>query len=846
MEIIIHQSLCGENSKKAWDLIKTTLPDTSIARSIAIKADLQDQAGGVSWKPTIRGFMQDDYFLLMKTFPDKSLDVRPGRAFSHVLLISKKDIDFVVDIGSLFKYLPNEIEKSISLEPIKFNPKELSGITLPKNFQERFNKAIHGFKKSKDFKNTIIWVGEENFEQAVFRFWQVLSPSEKETVNIGIYFNVVAIPEGKLNFITTPENIESKFLTSGFCLIRRNDTQTLTDISEQFLAGYESAGQRIKAFQDTLETKQLSRTDIDKISIVIKTFEEIDSTDDLKKLNSLSHVIAEFSPDEKKGVAFKDKLVDKISRLIESGDVTDIPLVKKFNFKSFKNSEERFVNAINNWLSSNLFSVSETKKKDFAPLFRQLRESTTTNWWTKKITERVKTYLSKIDSESAKVVFNWLQTDFETFKNIQSFIENSMESEKHFISQLPTNFDKGKFAALKEFAVKLSWFKFHSTLLIQEHPFEIAIAEQLKVDTDYNYRDGLELILNGVKPKAIIDFAVSNGDKRLVDIAGKLCKENPSFLEKIVFSNENWNLIWSAALSKGLKFNESFKEPQTKLSNLFDSVIDGLSISDTIWEKISDSEYASLLQYKNREIFWNKIPLKYQPKFLEKTSASLLESIHKNPTIEIPKDQILFDYIIRYAIGDFLFYNPLKNALPIFINYPTFPQNYITTYIRNYKTDVSAIEATQFGKLVSARNFTNVAYELYNKATKSNNWKFALAECHYLLDFFTKAALAFSDTLKTVNITTDQWWESAEEIICDFYPNGVSLAAIWKKAGGKESELLINTTAENVWRDVILKLRNNGLKNVTMNSLLKEINKTYGENEKFKLIYQLRKNYITC
>ena len=155
MEIIIHQLLCGENSKKAWDLLQTTIPDVSIARRIAPKTDLQDQAGGVAWKPTIRGFMQDDFFLLMKTFSDKSPDVRPGRAFSHVLLIAKKDIDLIVDIGSLFKYLPIDINKNISIEPIIFNTKEVSGITFPNGFQERFNKAIFGFIKANDFNSTL-------------------------------------------------------------------------------------------------------------------------------------------------------------------------------------------------------------------------------------------------------------------------------------------------------------------------------------------------------------------------------------------------------------------------------------------------------------------------------------------------------------------------------------------------------------------------------------------------------------------------------------------------------------------------------------------------------------------
>jgi hypothetical protein len=842
VEIIIHQSLCGENSKKAWDLLQTTMPDTSIAKSIAFKADLQDQAGGVAWQPTIRGFMQDDFFLLMKTFPDKSPDVRPGRAFSHVLLISKKDIDSVVDIGSLFKYLPNEINKSISLASINFNPKEVSGIDLPTGFQERFNKAIHGLKKTADFKNTIIWVGEENFEQAVFRFWQVLSPSEKEILNFGIYFNVVAIPDGKLNFITTPENIESKFLNGGFCLIRRNDTQILTEISEQFLAGYVSAGLRIKKFQETIEAKKLSRADIDKIAIIIKTFEEIDSIDDLKKLNSLSHIVAEFSPDEKKGILFKENLVDKICKMIENGDVKDIPLVKKFNLKSFKDSETKLTLSITNWINNNLFSASETKKKDFSTLFIQLKESTTANWWTKLIGDRIKTFLAKINSESASIVFNWLQSDFEIFKNIHSDIDSSKESEKHFISQLPTNLDKSKYAAIKEFAVKRSWYKFHSTLLIREHPFELAISEQLKVDTDYNSLDGIEIILNGIKPKAIIDFTVSNGDKRLIEIAGKLCHAEPSELERIDFTIIHWQEVWLKSIGNGNKISDGFKEPQKTIFTLFDAMIDGNTINQQLLEMISDTEFGNILKYKKRENLWNKFPTALQTKFLAKTATILLESLSKDSTVEIPTDKILSDYIIKYAIGDFLFYNPIKNVLPIFNRFSAFPENYIATYIKNYQGHISAIEATQLGKLIHDRKYSDVANEVFYKANSYNNWKLTLAECYTLLGFRSQMSIAWTGIIKNVKITEDQWWNALTEIACKLYGGGPKENKIWTEADGEEYDLLTIGTGKELWIAALRKLRNGGCQGITVDKLLKKMMKEHKRNEELITINDLKNN----
>ncbi|MCH8034201.1 MAG: hypothetical protein IH950_10675 [Bacteroidetes bacterium] len=840
--MIIHQSQCGENSKKAWDLLKTTMPNISIAKSIAFKTDLQDQAGGVAWKPTIRGFMQNDYFLLMKTFPDKSPDVRPGRAFSHVLLISKDDIDSIADIGSLFKFLPDEIDKSISLEPISFNENEASGIKLMPNFQNRFNKAIHGYVRASSFKNTIIWVGEENFEKAVFKFWQILSPKDKENLNFGINFNVDAIPDDHLNFITTPENIENKFMNRGFCVIRRNDTQTLTEISEQILAGDINARQRIERFQDAIESKQLSRANIDKIAIVIKTFEEIDLIVDFKKLNSLSHIIAEYSPDEKKGVALKAKLVDHISKLIQEGDVTEILLTKNFKIKSYRDSENTLTLSVSSWLTKYLFSVTETKKKNFSSLFKNLSESAKSNWWTKLIDNRINKFLAEINSDSVSVVFNWLQSDFDIFKNIQSAIDSSKDSEYYFISQLPSNFDKSNFKALKEFAIRRSWYKFHSKILVLEHPFEKAISEQLEVDTDLSSVEGIEIIINGVTPRAIIDFTVSNGDKRLVVIAGRLCHEDSSLLENIEVSNGNWQEIWFESITNGNKVTEGFKEPHKKIFKLFDTIVDGNSVNENLLDKISETEFANLLNYKKREDFSNILSSTVKTKFLAKTSSALLESLSKDSTVELPTDKTLSDYIANHAIGDFLYYNRsnIKSVIPIFIKFNQLPETSLRDYVYNYTGNIDVVDATQLGKLVYSRSFDSVANGIYNKASIHNNWKVALNECYLLLGGYTQMSIKWSGLIKDVKITEDQWWSALAEIAYKLYSGGPKENKIWIEADGEEYDLLTVGTGKELWIAALNKLRNGGCVGITVKKLLKKMMRDHKRNGELKTLNELR------
>ena len=842
MNIIIHQSVCGENSKKAWDLLKTTLPDVSVAKSIAFKTDLQDQAGGVAWKPTIRGFFQEEFFLLMKTFPDNSAEVRQGRAYSHVLMISKNDIESIIDIAILFKYLPNEIDKLSTVEPISLNPTELSGMILPMGFRERFNKVIHAINKSSDYKNTIIWVGEENYEQAIFQLWQILTLKEKEILNFGINFNLEAISDGKLNFITIPENIESKFLNKQFCVVRRNDTKVLTEFSEQFLAGDPNAGLRIKSFQEAIEVQKLTRPDIDRIAIVIKTFEEIDSIVDLKKLNTLSHIVAEYSPDNHNGIYFKTKLVNRICHLLENATVADVSIVRGFKVKSFKDSEEILSLSVNKWAEKYLFSISETKSNNFVSIFRHLKESKISSWWTMLLENKIKIFLAKINSEKATIIFNWLQKDFEIFNSIRSKIDSSKDSELLFTAHISPQLVNSNFEVLKEFAVKRGWYKFHSTLLRLEYPFKQALSEQLLVDLDLNSVEGIGIIIHGVKSNQIIDFAVMHGDKRLIEIAGNLCYEDSSLSERIDFANVNWQYVLLNSISRGKKLIDSFEEPQKQIFKLFNSIVEGNSINDNLLELISETTFANVLYYPKRDDLFIKLPSTLRTKFLAKTSSALLESLSKDSTFVVPTNKMLSDYIIEHAIGDFLYYNRnnIKSTIPIFCTFDQVPEFILRDYVRYYSGNLDVIDATQLGKLIYVKRYSNVASVIYDKATAYNNWKFALSECYLLLNVFTQMGLALTGLIKNVKITEDQWWNALTEIACKLYGGGPKENKIWIEANGEEYDLLTIGTGKELWIAALKKLRNGGCTGITVDKLLKKMMKEHKRNEELKTINDLK------
>lgn len=845
MKILIHQSICGENNK-AWDLIKTSMTDIGIAKSIAFKTDLQEQTGGLNWVPAIRGFVEGDYYLLMKTFEDTSVEVRRGRKFSHVLIILKEELIKINNLEPILNLLHKKIDKEAAIESISIDigSKE-SIINFQQPFEGRFNKLIHGFLNVKEYFNTIIWFGQESFDIAVVELWKRLTAVERQNLNFGISFNNDVTRSESINLITVPESIQSRFLKSEFFLIGKNDKHIPTELSEQILIGDQKARQRIDNFKKAVESKSLSRNDVNFVSKGINTFENLDTVCDIKKLNTLSHIIAQYSQSESQGVQIKSHLINRIAYLIKSEMFSEIVVLRSFKCESFKDSKNIISKALIEWIQNKIFETNE-KSNEYKIFFDNLSINKNPNWWDKILEKELKLYLGKINLTKASVVYKWLIEDSTILIKISAFLDKSKESESSFLDELTKKTGIQIINQFKVFSVQNKWYRLYAQILNDQFEFNKALTELLKIDQDENNFDAISIILNGKNPKLIVDFAVENGGNRILIKAGELICKTPKLLNAINAINVNWQTIWLESIKNGNAIETGLKEPNKVIYKLFDTLISENQISEELLVKISESEFANIISYPNRNILWNKLQLNTRVNFLKKTSSVLLEQLSKNSTTKIPDDNILSEYISQTGMSDFLYFNRnnIISVIPLFEKFIQLSDHNLRDYLNNYSGQINAIEATQLGTIIYKRNFYNSANIINNKATKNNNWKFALEKCHYLLSFFSKATLKFTGVLSIVNIPTSEWWDSTEELIVELYSNGTSLTTVWKKAGGKESELLAKGTSSEIWSDALYKLRKNYFKEITMKDLLQEIKKQYGNNQKFKIIYDLRKNFI--
>ncbi|CAA9200822.1 GAP1-N1 domain-containing protein [Flavobacterium collinsii] len=843
MKIVIHQSICGEVDK-AWGLINTTLQDLNLAKNIAFKADLQEQTGGIVWNPAIRGFLEGDFFLVMKTFEDISNDVRRGRKFSHVLMIRKRDMLAMDDLTPIIDHLPEKMDKNLTLEIIDVEYKNKEVVDLvPSIIEGRFNKLINGYIQIKNFKNTLIWIGQENFQFAVIELWKRLTEEERVKFNFGISFNNDNKAIEGISLITVPDSVHSKFLRSDFFIIGKNDSHHPTEFLEKLLVGDLSVKKRIENFEIAIGSDVILRDDINFIAKGLDAFENLEEVSDLKKLNTLSHIVAKFAPSDRQGSDFKQKLLQKIIELVGGRNFSEIVILKNFRTESYNDSKEKLSETLSQWLRKNILSI-KSSSENVNSFFGSLN-SGKINWWDLLIENELELYLGKVNASNSEVIFFLIQLSADYLSRITRFIDQSKEAEISLIQLMPKKLSASIIEELTNLSLKNDWLRLYAHLLNFNRNIEQNLTKLLKLDTDINNYECIDIIIKGKRDNLIIDYAVKSGEGRLIKIAGKICRDSPKELKRLDVLNDNWQRIWLEAIDNGNAISSGLKEPLLQIHRLFDGLISDIEISEELIFKISESEYGNILDYPNKNKLWGKFAPNAKINFLTKTSAVLLQHLSLNPNTILPEDDEIIDHIGQKGVWDYLFYNrsSIKSVIPIFERFNLHDTN-LKDYLNNYAGQITAVEATHLGKLIFSKRFTGSAYVINDKASKRNNWKYALAECHYLLDFITKAALVISGTISSVNIPTDQWWESTQELIIELYPNGTVLTTIWKKAGGKESDLLTRGTANEIWSDALYKIRRSHFKKTTMNKLLKEIAKQYGDNKRFKIIYDLRKNYI--
>lgn len=841
MQITVQQAIYGEVNG-AWDLLGTSLRNNAVAKKIRFQTDLQDRPpSGIIWQPVVRGFAVDEFYVVTKTYLDNSPSVRAGRVFSHSLIIEKCNLGSINNLKLLFSQFSETIDKSILLKSIDYPGNPEDDCSVVNEMIPRFNKLIHGIAEASQYQNVIVWVGQEHFDSVVCAVWGKLSKFERESFSFGINFNPNEVPKANLTLVTTPASLENKWVNTEFCIIKKNDAYQLTSFFELYLSGDAEASKKLNDFIKEIEASPFERGDLAFLSKGVSAYENIDSTVDFNSINTLYQIVSEYSPNRKKGVGFKQKLLSKLCEIIKTSTEKEILALKNIKTTAFEDSETKLASSFQIWIKNNLLTLKTNKENNYSKIIKQYKSELVSDWWNSTLHTDLKKFVSDINSEKSEIIWQWVLNDVSLLELLGDDLDNSQHCETALVMKFPKQANSDWLSKIKKFALEKNWLRLYATSLIKEFDFQRALSEQLKVDKNKKYVDGINVIVSAAKPRQLINFTVINGDSRLLNICGELCLDDSSLLNKLEVQNSNWRHIWLDSIKRGNTIDKGIVRAKPKMFEVLDLVFNGIEVEEELLEEISSSDYANILEYKNRSQIWKELPLSIRENFLSKTATELLNKLSKNPAIEIPDDDFLEDYIIKNGISNFLYFNKedFKKTLPIFLKFTKLSERVLEDYVYCYRGKLDLVDATQLGQLVKERDYKQVAKAIYERMDRDSAYKIALSECYHLLSLYNQGYLKLTGSLNNISFSEDKWWESFQETVCNLYSSPKE-RKIWIEAGGDEYDLLSYGTGKEQWVDALQKLRNGAYENITIEKLLKKMLKEHSKYEPLKLLQKLR------
>lgn len=816
--IIIHQAIYGEVQGKTsgHDLLAASDEKNELFRRVSGHTDLADRPeGGVLSDPVVRGFFAEDHFLLIKTFPDKSLGLRSGRVFSHALFIPKADLHRVRNLSSLFQYHLPGIQKEAKMHPLEYLSQEAMTITGAVDGREA--AATNALLQNQPF----VWLGEKGYWEWVARIWPKLPARVKHMLKIGAAFGPSYAKNEYLSLLFIPEDAKTRWERHSFRVLGPGESQILRSSAANWLVGDAKKAAPFETLLDDFAPKIDTIETLNRLEDYGKAYHQIDKAPGLNHLLVLANFISQISPTEKVGIKGKNRLMNAILQTIPNAPVNMFVVLIYQSWKGFPDAITSVSDAVRDWLNNHLLQGKHAKECGI--VLAKALEAETKNWWVNTVLDYANNRLKKRQSSDGPILWQWMKSEPSLIAQHTLWLPGDAENElTPKIPQLETAVAE----AVLHMSEQKGWLVLHAKVAAQCYSAEKAIQAQLRIDTDEDHTVALEALSESISESSFVPVAASHTDARLHRIAGKLIAENSKLLKGIDITSEGWQKCWKAAIDQGSEVWSGISNPQHTLFEILDYLLAGNAFSATLLNAISNGKYSSLKDYPQRASIWPVLPANSRSGFISATLVELIDelSIGKLSFNDLEaelKNGVQSQSVQQHVISSKTI--PLTKKLRLFDVLPGLGEYHAQQLIR--ENHFSPAEAEEFGRLVSKNRWKTVVDELYNNRSHRKDVVTALLQCSHLLGFWQRIGLSISG-LKPDAITHDEWWEAFLFRAVELYPLGPTQNGLWTNAGGKLEELHYQgVSGKQSWTSAINHIRNGGSPSVK--KLLKEMQKEF-------------------
>lgn len=765
-----------------------------VTSELTSRLDLPDTSPfGVVWSPYLTGFPLEKYYVLAKTMIDNYAP-RAGMVFTHALIAPIDEMVEFDDLDRLVSLLFSEPTRDKILTQIDIEP---SGDPPAEADEEQV--AVANLLVSSSRK-PVVRLGHLGFEQTVNRLWERLWPSIRRQFAFRLSFGPGDLVESPVpTLVCTPSNLGARW--SGYPIVTQDQGKSVLTPASALLVGRQS-GEEIRAVAQALQ-------------IDIRTFGQLallDRLDELDKTGEIGfdtevaklRLVETLADGEAKSAVGRETLLSNIMSSLASASVQQIRALRNLTLTSIQ-QPDRLWSGVRGWMEA--YSFSPEEDADCVEMICDACESgKATSEWQSAITQGLSSAKRNTRDSFSDAFWRYTNTvSSARFECLLRGLTLQPSDEESLIVKAPESIRKEIAKILLPASVTQGLYRLHAVVASLDLDPIAAARAQLHIEPTGADTTTLRLALRKATPKEIVSIALAIPDRRLLTVAAEIAAAEPAALSDINMAESPSQELWCLALEKNRQSWRGPENPESKLFQILDQMLDGPRVETAIITLLSETPLADLKAYRRRPALWSVLSGPTKQRFIKATAEGWLENIDNESGQQIEPElqhQILnsstfvptFARLTSQGIG---------KALQLFSNLPLLDDRGFRSLIPTITASrLSIQDATALGQRIYLRRWSSGAEDLARLARQGReDLKASLRECRDLLGFWTRMRLGLGSE------SVDEKWHGLADVCASLYPAGPDDREIWKRAGGDNADLIYHTDGRTRWFDAITKIR---------------------------------------
>jgi nucleoside phosphorylase len=732
VKIKIQQAFYGEVNK-AHSKIKITTNDSELASFLTSFTDRPASLPpGIELQPYLSGCAYSKYYILTKTFADKSA-TRAGMVFTHVLIFNLSDILLIHNLESILSLFVHSTEsKSVNLNELEIEITDTNTLSenrvQPRYIQQTISAFINGV-------TPILFSGDiATFSKAVQQIWNSPNIEFRKKIKFRTSFSLADIENVRdLTIVSIQKEFLPKWQSRNIIQSDNSNTVEIISHSEALFLGYKNDN----PFYHFLSELNADFSEVQKYGQYEKIFSNYNSIDNIEDADILRHdirVLSKLCPLQSDGKKIKNRFIERLSTLIANRKNTNVKALRNIDWSAFENGEIKAQGIVSQFL------VSELEKENpinaiVSELLRLSIEENPKNWWHNAISASLTSAFNKQGKTVLNNIWSLIDSTEISLKNVLSIISSTPDCDSILRKHIPVNLKMETCMAVIPIAQKKNWYLFHADILLKYLSIQESIEKQIQLESKLplSASIGLKYLCDKLQDEKLIELAVKSNDHKLIELSVTAISKDISLLNEIDLSVAGWLELWTALVLKTKKvFNGLVGKEQTVVTSVLDLLVTGKPINSVVLSLIADTTFSDISDYKNRKKVWSFLSGSDKEKFLTITTHNVLKQLlngkieSKSIESEISEQVTSDAFLAKFRSEN---WNNIEPILKVYNSFDNLKDIVLSDYIQKYRGAISEEQSKLLGRIAMENKFSKTARTIYEKAKYHNSYYPAYQEC---------------------------------------------------------------------------------------------------------------------